>query len=191
MQHMDKIKKNKNYPIPTQKTVVYADNVTHKNYTTYCEICNETCCNECNVKSWKYFCTAMDWAGNCTICDGKCGMKHHRHENFIIRRKIETTYETISQMAKRLIKDENATCDEVIEALQTDMEKNDEEILAKVQKMKNSVTRLQEIALNKKIVSKTNEEYFSELIQMEEKNREEGWEKRVEELTRMKKRETI
>eukprot|EP00483_Globobulimina_turgida_P004418 UN04427 len=133
----------------------------------------------------------MDWRGNCTICARKCGMKHHRHENFIIRRKIETTYETISQMAKRLIKDENATCDEVIEALQTDMEKNDEEILAKVQKMKDSVTRLQEIALNKKVVSKTNEEYFYELIKMEEKNREEGWEKRVEELTRMKKRETI
>eukprot|EP00485_Elphidium_margaritaceum_P008381 CAMPEP_0202690846 /NCGR_PEP_ID=MMETSP1385-20130828/5733_1 /ASSEMBLY_ACC=CAM_ASM_000861 /TAXON_ID=933848 /ORGANISM="Elphidium margaritaceum" /LENGTH=654 /DNA_ID=CAMNT_0049346161 /DNA_START=1369 /DNA_END=3333 /DNA_ORIENTATION=+ len=181
-----KINANKDFKIPDTKVEIREDPVSH--YTTYCPICVETCHKNCGIPNDadKRGCASMR-DGICTVCTSKCEWFHHINYPFTIRRETVTVWRTKQEMADKyhMAQGEAAKCEDIMKRLLSAINETEANIRDTIVKMKESVNRLQEIALNKNVL--TDDQYFDTLIAAEKDEGRRGWEERVRQLESMKK----
>eukprot|EP01084_Bolivina_argentea_P206889 353107_1 len=120
-------------------------------------------------------------AGVCTQCKGKCEWNIHTNQPFVVRREIRIVWKTKKEMAKqyeyaakKIVKHADIIKDKIKKIKELEIH-----IMKTIEKMRKAVNILQEIALNKKVL--TPDEYFDTLIVQQKQNTDdEGWQDGVE-----------
>ena len=77
-------------------------------------------------------------------------------------------------------------CEALMKSILRNIDRKEEEIRFTIKSMKKSVDRLEEIALNKKVL--TEDPYFDTLIAAQREKKEEGLQARIEQLKNMKEK---
>eukprot|EP01083_Nonionella_stella_P284049 966851_1 len=184
------INSNADFQISSERAIIYKD---YGSKAMLCNSCKEypghqtflgkTCHSNC-VSGSVFWCKQMTWFSGCKICG--CAKAKHEQVNYRVRKRYEKIYINKKEMANKydLAKGEKVTAENLMKAVKRKIKKCEEDTAATIQRMKKSVDRLQQIALNKTVMS--NEKYFDSLIAAETQTKEEGWVERVNELIKMK-----
>ena len=153
-------------------------------YYQLCQNCQTTCCQACkwpagNLESQ---CTYFNNGNNCPKCVGKCPKSAHIRQNKLVVK--ETYSETVTLKCKKDEFDKGQKNFNFFKALLKGSVERIENSISKTwksaQEIKNSIKKLEEIALQPKLF--TNEEFYNQMIKQEEEKREKGWQQRVEGL---------
>ena len=122
----------------------------------------------------------------CTVCKDRCS--HNRHsvvqytlvkEKKVVKRRRSEMFQKYSKAKQKV-----ESAEQLIARMKQEIKTQDYKVRKAIKMMKESVNRLQKIALRKKVLS--DDEYYDTLISMEQSERKEGWQKRCESLTKMK-----
>ena len=181
-QHEDDIKANKNfeYEIDVHRHEKVPLNGVH---TTNCLSCSFTCHKSCVFadNSDKKNCSAMDSAGNCTVCPDKCHWSEHENTPFYYKYfdemiKVKRTHANLkeryfsAQTEKNKLEDMISSSETILSQLQAKLYKL-------IERARQSKKRLEEIALKPNPLSET--EYLDLLIETEQEDHKAGWDGRV------------
>lgn len=182
-----KMDANEDYKIQVPITKIVKEPT--KNYTTYCQNCTNTCHPNCGIPddADKRGCSAMSWeTGLCTVCKDKCSWHAHKNMPYIIKRVKDYEWKTKQEMFEQynLAQDKAANCEKLCNKMLEEIQETEDRIRQTIVLMRESVDRLREIALNKKVL--TDKQYFDKLIMQEEEERKGKWKQRVEQLKRMR-----
>ena len=154
----------------------------------WCNNCGCLCCQICPWPEGAVFsqCTYFNGGRPSPKCPGKCRREDHRrctHTVQVERVKVTKIYE-----AKKELFEEGkkglSTSEAALEKEINIMSELGKKILEDMQKIKNSLIELDKIALKPRVF--TNEQYFKEMIEYEETEKNPGWENRIEGLKMMR-----
>jgi len=154
----------------------------------WCNNCGCLCCQICPWPEGAVFsqCTYFNGGRPCPKCPGRCRREDHRrctHTVQVERVKVTKIYE-----AKKELFEEGkkglSTSEAALEKEINIMSELGKKILEDMQKIKNSLIELDKIALKPRVF--TNEQYFKEMIEYEETEKNPGWENRIEGLKMMR-----
>ena len=154
----------------------------------WCNNCGCLCCQVCAWPDGAVFsqCTYFNGGRRCPRCPGNCRREDHRrctHTVQVERVKVTKVYEAKKELfeeGKKGLSTSEAALEKEIHIM-SDLGKK---ILEDMQKIKNSLIELDKIALKPRVF--TNEQYFKEMIEYEETEKNPGWENRVEGLKMMR-----
>lgn len=143
----------------------------------WCNKCGCLCCQVCAWPEGAVFsqCTYFNGGRGCPICNG-CPREAHRRADHTV--EVETVKVTKIYEAKKELFEEGK------KGLTRSEAELGKTILEDMQKIKNSLIELDKIALKPRVF--TNEQYFKEMIDYEETEKNPGWENRVEGLKLMR-----
>merc|ERR1712130_885364 len=196
----NEMENNKNFTIEVTDTKVRFVKVKYN--TTYCPTCVMSCHPGCAYGDGedKEGCGAMVHAkyenGNyirfpshqvmCGVCPKKCHWSNHKNTHDIVERYEVKRKETKESLKEKydLAGDKKASIVDIMVKILEKMQEQQEQIKSNIQMMKSSVQRLQDIALNDKVL--TEDEYFDTLIDAEQKEKKLGWNDRVKQLKKLK-----
>ena len=188
-QNIDKINGNADFvtyiPEVRFKTV---QNPPH-NWTTTCLECKYTCLAHCggHDDDHKKDCCVIDSHGYCTECPKKCHWSMHKNTTYIYEKytvDVPVTNEELKRKYNVATNDKNAA-EKIIEGLKKDFEKLQLECLETQDKIRISVNRLKEIALNNNTFE-SSEEYINLMILSEKEEKKAGYLDRVKALENLK-----
>jgi len=154
----------------------------------WCNNCGCLCCQICPWPEGAVFsqCSYFNGGRPCPKCPGRCRREDHRrctHTVQVERVKVTKIYE-----AKKELFEEGkkglSTSEAALEKEINIMSELGKKILEDMQKIKNSLIELDKIALKPRVF--TNEQYFKEMIEYEETEKNPGWENRIEGLKMMR-----
>eukprot|EP01084_Bolivina_argentea_P060930 111318_1 len=92
-------------------------------------------------------CTVFSKNGKCTVCG--CGYQIHQHADFIIKEKVEIKYETMEDISLKKYNIMKQVNENIMKQANENINGIEQQIKETIKKIKKSVQRLQEIALNK------------------------------------------
>ena len=145
-----KIKDNENFEYTVEETRQEVVTLPKGKYMTTCIHCSVTCHEMCTVEdNTKAKCDAMDGAGYCTICPGKCYWTEHKLNNYRFKFHTVPVTKTYAEMKKRY---ENAvignhTTEKNIKYLTKDLNALFEDASDMMREMSGCKKRQEEIAL--------------------------------------------
>lgn len=130
--------------------------------------------------------------GHCEVCPGKCSWKKHQKDKFEYTFITVKEQRTIQELLDRYKsakkgKDEKQS---VIDAIQEDVRVISESTMQIIEMIKVSKENLEVIALRKPNFMSP-EEYMDQLIQQEQNNKSENYEKRIEMIVQLKKDQAL
>ena len=182
IQNKKKIQENGSYTQQESRTKFISKDL--KYYYKLCQNCQTKCCQYSiwPVGNLKSIFTYFNNGNNCPICAGKCSKSVHiRHNKLVVK---ETYYETVTfKCMKEEFHKGQKNFNFFKELLKRSVETIDKSINKTwkyAQEIKNSLKKLEDIALKPKMF--TNEEFYNQMIKQEEEKREKGWQQRVEGL---------
>ena len=153
----------------------------------YCGNCGCLCCQICVWPSGKELsqCTYFSGGRGCPKCPGNCKREAHLRadkikEKYTVRvTKVYEAKKSLFEQSQKGLSASEAALDQEIEK----MSKLGQSILKDMESIKKSLIELDKIALKPRIF--TNEEYFRDMIQYEQSEKNPGWENRVKGLKMM------
>lgn len=154
----------------------------------YCGNCGCLCCQICVWPEGKELsqCTYFNGGKGCPKCPGRCRREAHLRadkikEKYTVRvTKVYEAKKNLYEQSQKGLSASEAALDQEI-AKMSDLGKN---ILKDMECIKNSLMELDKIALKPRIF--TNEQYFKDMIDFEQAEKNPGWENRVKGLKMMK-----
>ena len=182
IQNKKKIQENGSYTQQESKTKLTSKDL--KDYYQLCQDCQTTCCQICKwpAGNLESICTYFNDGNNCPKCAGKCPKSVNiRHNKLVVK---ETYFEAVTIKCKKDEFDKGQKNFNFFkDLLKGSVEKIDISInktWKSAQEIKNSLKKLEEIALQPKMF--TYEEFYKQMIKQEEEKRENGWQQRVDGL---------
>ena len=154
-------------------------------YVTNCLKCNVTCHGKCGIPqdSNKFNCWAMDKQGTtdatCRICPQKCPWDQHVNNpyKFELYKEMETmTLEKLRDKYQSAMTNREEI-EAVMNKMEMDLNKRGVEVIETIERARQSLERLQEIALRPDPLSEV--EYIDILIESEKLEARPGWSNRV------------
>ena len=154
-------------------------------FVTNCLQCNFTCHYPCPVarNEEKYRCKAMDGGGpdsaNCTVCPGNCHWSQHTNASFRYELYYEVEVQTSDDLKKNLSDalEGKSQIEATINDIERELDMLQRAIVGMVKEAKQSLERLQEIALKPNPLSET--EYIDLLIKTEKHEKSLGFTERI------------
>lgn len=162
-------------------------------FITNCQKCSVTCHYPCGIANdnRKRDCTAMDGAGMCTVCPGKCIWSVHFNQTYkwdYVKVKEKQTVQELKEKYEKATK-EKLTIQDLIERQEEEIVRLQERIVTLMDQSSQCITRLQEIALRPNPL--TTPEYIDMLIEGEKSEAKEGYQARIQSLEAMKDKAKI
>ncbi|XP_057178159.1 uncharacterized protein LOC130546762 isoform X2 [Triplophysa rosa] len=142
---------------------------------TCCTVCEENCHPGCWCFTDLSWCSVMS-KGNCTVCTGKCHYTKHVKDDkiyVIVSRKVTKTEENMKEKYEKDVGEEQG----LINKLQTNIKKIEEEMIELLEKCYQCLEKLMETSLKS-----TSRSSFRHLDFMIEKVKETGKQERVRKL---------
>ena len=158
-------------------------------FTTTCLKCNYTCHLHCTISNdeKKYKCASMTWLARkekttCKVCPQKCYWSFHKNTPYQYEFYETEETQTLKEISDRYEVAESSKnkLENLIVQINKRISKIDRGIEQNLQEARNSLCRLQEIALMPNPM--THEEYIDILIETEKRECKLGWEDRVKGL---------
>ena len=154
-------------------------------FVTNCLQCNFTCHYPCPVarNEEKYRCKAMDGGGpdsaNCTVCPGNCHWSQHTNASFRYELYYEVEVQTSDDLKKNLSDalEGKSQIETTINDIERELDMLQRAIVGMVKEAKQSLERLQEIALKPNPLSEI--EYIDLLIKTEKHEKNPGYTERI------------
>ena len=185
----DKIDQFKDFNYKFKEPKVTKKNLEQGHYTSNCLICNYTCHYPCyiNNDNNKNRCSAMK-NGFCTVCQNKCKWDQHKNLNFIYIYEEVEKIKTSEELKKKYV--ESSSKLKKSEQILQGLEKEFLEILTDcyniADTIKSCVEKLKEISLCKN-PNESFEDYITNCIMNEEREKKPGYEKRIKGFELLKK----
>ncbi|XP_055486322.1 uncharacterized protein LOC129693544 [Leucoraja erinacea] len=159
-----------------------------------CTVCEYSCHDPCMYAGYiyKYWCTSMDWWGNCKVCPGKCASRKHRREKYryvCVTKKEKRTYNELKKKYEKKYKGEKMSLQKVRESLEQEFAEVGNTVLELIQELSQGIRRREEIALRPNPLSTP--AYIDLLIQAEKDEGKPGFIERIQALTAVKKQAEI
>ena len=156
---------------------------------TVCKICHFNChypCKDTSVYGYdvlKYTCKIWSWGFNCTFCPNNCPQSCHELADHIFKKTYKTEYikveEMINENEKGKLTEGLNFSKKVLKKLEAEEEDLKKKIKLTQEEVKQKYAELKKIAINCTSYQ-TTMEFLHELIAEEMKQREEGYQKRIE-----------
>jgi energy-coupling factor transporter ATP-binding protein EcfA2 len=187
------IEANENVEFEVEVTVPQKVEIPAGQYLTNCNKCYITCHNPCAYKNDddKVKCWAMDSAmpeatRSCRICPEKCIWNMHANQPYsweYVKQKQATSSDAIKQKYETELK-RKLTAEDLIKALQKDIDQNAKEVLDRVNTVSSCIQRLDEIALRPNPFSTP--QYIDLIIDAEQHEKRLGFKERIESLKKLR-----
>ena len=185
-----KVTQSKNFKVKTRVQDFRHHYLQENEYVTNCTQCTYTCHYPCAIPNdgAKYYCAAMDRTKsprtdtNCTVCPKKCSWTIHKNNGFRIEPYMRDEIQTNTQLEAKYhqaIKDEKDVKN-VIDKMEKEMKEVYLKVGKNIREMNKHLTKLKEIALKPDYI--TDEGYIDLLIQSEEEEAKQGYQKRIKYL---------
>ncbi|XP_067462960.1 uncharacterized protein [Thunnus thynnus] len=193
-EHETVMTSNENFEIEVDIIKPVKKQLTKKGeFITNCQKCSVTCHYPCGIANdnRKRDCTAMDGAGMCTVCPGKCIWSVHLNQTYkwdYVKVKEKQTVQELKEKYEKATK-EKLTIQDLIERQEEEIVRLQERIVTLMDQSSQCITRLQEIALRPNPL--TTPEYIDMLIEGEKSEAKEGYQARIQSLEAMKDRAKI
>ena len=154
-------------------------------FVTNCHQCQFTCHYPCPVSkdNEKYRCKAMDGGGpdsaHCTVCPGNCPWSQHANATYRFESYYEVETQTSDDLRKNLFEaiEGKSQIESVIADIEKELEMFQGVIVGMVSEAKQSLERLQDIALKPNPLSEI--EYIDLLIKAENSEKNPGFTERI------------
>ena len=154
-------------------------------FVTNCLQCNFRCHYPCPIprNEEKYRCKAMDGGGpdsaNCTVCPGNCHWSQHTNASFRYELYYEVEVQTSDDLKKNLSDalEGKSQIEAMINDIERELDMLQRAIVGMVKEAKQSLERLQEIALRPNPLSEI--EYIDLLIKAEKHEKSPGFTERI------------
>ena len=154
-------------------------------FVTNCLQCNFTCHYPCPIAGnvEKYRCKAMDGRGphsaNCTVCPGNCHWSQHTNASFRYELYYEVEVQTSDDLKKNLSDalEGKSQIEATINDIERELDMLQRAIVGMVKEAKQSLERLQEIALKPNPLTEI--EYIDLLIMAEKHEKSPGFTERI------------
>ncbi|KAK2822827.1 hypothetical protein Q5P01_022892 [Channa striata] len=188
-EHEAALTSNKNFEIELDVIRPVKQQLTQKGaYITNCQKCSITCHYPCAIANdnEKRGCAAMDNAGMCTVCPGKCVWNVHFNQTYrweYVRVKEKQTLQELKDKYEKATK-EKMTVQQLIERQEEEILRLQGVVVSLMDQSATCITRLQEIALRPNPL--TTPEYIDMLIEGEKSEAKEGYQARIKSLEAMK-----
>lgn len=181
--HKDDIENNKDFEYEVEETKQMSINLDQGHHVTNCLQCNFTCHDDCIIADDdnKSGCAAMK-DGFCTVCIKKCKWTEHKNARYkfvYVTEKVKKTYTEMKQKYEEA-KGSKLTHESFIANLSKDVEHLFAYVNGMMTKMNRCKSRLKEIALRPDPLSTV--EHLDQMIQAEEMERQQGYQRRIEML---------
>lgn len=185
--HKNDIESNKDFEYEVEETKQMLVNLDQGHHVTNCLQCNFTCHDDCKIADDdnKSGCAAMK-DGYCTVCIKKCIWKEHKNARYkfiYVTDKVKKTYTEMKQKYEKAI-GSKLTHESFIANLSKDVEHLFAYVNGMMTKMNNCKSRLKEIALRPDPLSTV--EHLDQMIQAEDMERHQGYQRRIEMLNEFK-----
>ncbi|XP_072298909.1 uncharacterized protein [Eucyclogobius newberryi] len=192
--HETDMTSNENHEIEVEVIKPVQVPLTNKGeYLTNCQVCYVTCHHPCAIKedSKKDRCAAMDGAGTCTVCPGKCHWSTHLNQPYKWDYVPVKQKQTLREMKEKYAKaqEEKLTVEELIERQEEEIESLQDVIMSLIDQSAQSLTRLSEIALRPNPL--TAPDYIHMMIEGEKSERKPGYNERIQALEAMRDKAKI
>lgn len=186
----DKINMNGTYTLPPQTVVKYRwVKRTDTKPTQFCKICQVPCCQICEWRMGEDLspCTYFN-RGPCPVCPGHCPRSaHKRWVEVDYQEKYEEQVPGVDIHKKNMLEEgrRNKTfAEELLATKVSETEALAKELLAAMQRVKESQGKLEAIALKPKVFADM--QYFEQMIKTENTDKKPGYEWRVAQLEAMR-----
>ncbi|XP_055521578.1 uncharacterized protein LOC129715747 [Leucoraja erinacea] len=158
-----------------------------------CTVCEYSCHDPCMYAGYilKYWCSSMDWRGNCVVCPGKCASQNHVREKYryvCVTKKEKKTYIKLKEKYEKAY-GEKMSLQKIMEKLEQEFAEVGNTVLELIQELSQGIRRLEEIALRPNPLSTP--AYIDLLIQAEKKEGKPGFIERIQALTALKKKAEV
>lgn len=188
--HEAEIKDNKDFEYEVEESVAKHEILPPGIHVTNCLTCNFTCHDNCIYADDgdKNKCSAMDTAGNCTVCSKKCVWKLHKNMTYkfkIVKKKVKKTYNEKKKKYQDAQKGKSINID-VFACMKKDLTEIKKSVCKKVQEINECLNRLREIALKPDYLTTTG--YVDILIESERKQAKYGWQDRMKALEEIREK---
>uniref|UniRef100_A0A7N6FAK8 AIG1-type G domain-containing protein n=1 Tax=Anabas testudineus TaxID=64144 RepID=A0A7N6FAK8_ANATE len=188
-EHEAEISRNEKFEFEVTVTKpVQVDISGTENYITNCQKCSVTCHYPCGIPNDadKRNCPVIDRNGYCTQCPGKCYWNVHFSQKYKWEYKEVKEKRTVKELKEKYptAKKANAPVQVLIEKLEDEYKKVQDEVKKLIERSIKCLNRLKEIALKPNPLSTP--EYIDMLIEGEKQEAKPGWKKRVQSLMDMR-----
>ncbi|AWP03558.1 Hypothetical protein SMAX5B_015489 [Scophthalmus maximus] len=193
-EHETAMTSNENFEIEVKVIKAVKKQLTKSGeYITNCQKCSITCHYPCGIAddNKKDGCTAMDRAGMCTVCPGKCIWNVHFNQTYsweYVEVKEKQTLKEIKDKYEKATQ-EKLTIQGLVERQEEEIGHLQELIVSLMDQSANCLTRLQEIALRPNPL--TTPDYIDMMIEGEKSEAKEGYQARIKSLETMKDKANI
>jgi len=183
-QNKDLANANKDFDIKQKVPVAQKVQLPTGKHTTWCSICNNTCHKFCSRRNDadKKRCSSMDKDGNCKVCPKKCHWSSHSNNSHYVVWKTEEKETRAKELYKKYISanSQKSQLEQVMAGLKGDHAETKTLVSTLIKDMADALNKLSETALSP---SKFNmPDYFQMMIDSETKEKNAGWEDRVEQI---------
>lgn len=176
--------------IPRKKIEYIEEKLPNDEKATVCKICHFNChypCKDTSVYGYdvlKYTCKIWSWGFNCTLCPNNCPQSSHYLADHIFKKTYKTEYIEVEELINNEDEKEKLTeginySKKLLKKLQVEEEELKKKITITQEEVKQKHAELKKIAINCTSYQ-TTIEFLHELIAEEMKQREEGYQKRIE-----------
>lgn len=155
-----------------------------KKKSVNCTACEESCHKECSVPFDLFLFTCEAFSdGKCKICKNKCPKDKHVREDYEIKTVLKNKTRT-SEDWKKILQDQLDKNETVLENDKLGLSTSLQDLRDMLQHVNELIETLNEIALKTEHYSTEN--YLQELIDLESKNQEAGFQERIDFISKMK-----
>lgn len=163
-------------------------------YVTNCLVCNYTCHDNCAYANDcdKHMCSAMEYNADiekihCGVCSKKCGWRDHVNNPYRFELYEEIEERTSDELRQRYEQaaSKKSMEEQIIDGIKKDLKKLEEEVVRLINKAKEHLQRLHEIALRPINLSEV--DYIDLLIEQEKNEGKPGFLERIKALEGFRK----
>ncbi|XP_055486165.1 uncharacterized protein LOC129693345 [Leucoraja erinacea] len=193
-QNQSKLEENKDFEYEVDMTVKEKRKLgSDAPLINNCTVCEYSCHDPCMYAGYifKYWCSSMDWWGNCVVCPGNCASRKHVREEYryvCVTKKEKRTYNELKEKYEKAC-GEKMSLQKIMELLGQDFAEVENTVLELIQELSQGIRRLEEIALRPNPLSTP--AYIDLLIQAEKDEGKPGFIERIQALTAVKKQAEI
>lgn len=180
--------------IPRKRIEYVEQKLPNDEKATVCKICHFNChypCKDTSVYGYdvlKYTCKIWSWGFYCTFCPNNCPQSCHELVDHTFKKTYKMEYIKVEEMINEKEKGKLTEGLNFSKKLLKELEAEEEELKKKIkitqEEVKQKYAELKKIAINCTSYQ-TTMEFLHELIVEENKQREEGYQKRIELYERM------
>ena len=175
--------------IPRKRIEFYKEKLPHDEKATVCHICKFNCHSPCKdtaifgVDVLKYTCKIWSWGFNCRFCPNECPQSCHELTDHKYKKTVRTEYIKVEEMINDDKKEQLTEGINYSKRLIKKLESEQKELKTKIKitqhEVKQKHDELKKIAINCTSYQ-TTIDFLYELIAEENKQKEEGYKKRIE-----------